>query len=1201
MSWFNRIRSATSRLASNALSGARRLASNIIPESVQRRITDFGNWLTGHVGPDETPQVLNEIVEHVRVNYPSRQPFEVRESNSALRNFAKVYTIDGIEGFDARSFLDNVRENITRVLRENRGTKVKLIFKCNMIREGPDGEIISPSAFHSDIHINLVGTDEDDIYIIMTERILEKMATFQSKGSGWRLHSIIKLELHTTRYNPLRGETWIPLPKELANKKAIINMQNKDNKCFIWCVLRALNPKDNHPERVDKELKLKENTLNMDGIKYPVSLKYDIDKFENQNPTISITVYGYEEKEVHPLRNSNNIDREHNITLMLIEKDGVLHYCLVKKCSRLLASQVSKHKEKSYFCDRCLNSFWFEKSLNNHLEYCSNHEAVKIEMPKKEESVLKFKNYHKGERVPFMIYADTESLIKPIESCEPNSQNSYTKKYQKHEPISFSYYIKCFDDDVFEPVLRSYTGEDAMQKFVEWLENDVKEIANIPVKKMIFKKQEQQQQYEKETKCWICKGELNNDKVRDHCHFTGRYRGAAHNSCNLKYRKPNFTPVTFHNLSVYDSHLFIKNLGFTAGNIDCIPNNEEKYISFTKNIEVGTYTDKEGKTKPIKHKIRFIDSFKFMAASLDNLVNNLPEDAFNNLKKYYTGDKLSLVKRKGVYPYEYVNTLERLKETKLPPKEAFYSKLNNEDISDEDYAHAQKVWRMFKMERFQDYHNLYNKTDVLLLADVFESFRNICIKNYKLDPAHYYTAPGLAWDACLKMTDVKLELLSDIDMLLMVEKGIRGGVSMMSNRYGTANHKYMGDKFNPSEPSKYLTYLDANNLYGAAMSMKLSTHGFKWMNKYELNNWENYSCILEVDLEYPKELHDLHNDYPLAPERIMCKNKVEKVIPNLRDKEKYVIHYKNLKQYLDLGLELTCIHRGIKFEESEWLKTYIDINTKLRTEANNNFEKEFFKLMNNSVFEKTMENIRNRVNINFLNDREKAKKLSANPYFKHLNIFSDELIAVHMKRTKLKFDKPVYLGMCILDLSKTIMYGFHYKYIKPKYGDKAKLLFTDTDSLMYEIKTEDFYKDISGDVKDRFDTSDYPPNHPSGIPTGCNKKVLGMFKDEVAGRIIEEFVGLRAKLYSYKMFEGEESKKCKGIKKSVVKKSITHEDYKNCLFTGKEQLRKMNVIRSYKHEVYTEVVNKIALCPDDDKRYIQEGLTDTLALWHYRI
>ena len=191
--------------------------------------------------------------------------------------------------------------------------------------------------------------------------------------------------------------------------------------------------------------------------------------------------------------------------------------------------------------------------------------------------------------------------------------------------------------------------------------------------------------------------------------------------------------------------------------------------------------------------------------------------------------------------------------------------------------------------------------------------------------------------------------------------------------------------------------------------------------------------------------------------------------------------------------------------------------------------------------------------------------------------------------------------MCILDLSKTLMYDFHYNYIKRKYGDKAKLLLTDTDSLMYKIETEDFYNDISVDVEHRFDTSDYPPNHPSGIPSGFNKKVLGMFKDEASGKVIDEFLGLRAKLYSYKMLEGEESKKCKRIKKSVVKNSITHEDYKKCLFTGKKQLRKMNIIRSDRHEVYTEEVNKVELCPSDDKRYILEDGVHTLALGHYRI
>ena len=210
--------------------------------------------------------------------------FEVIESNSALRNFARVYTINGIEGYDARSFFQDASQNITSVLRNNRITKVKLTFKCNMERGNtPEEMVIKPADFHSDIEVNLDGTDEKELYHTMVERILENMAAFQREGSPWRLNSIIQLELHTVRYNPLRGETWIPLPKELANKNAIININNKDNKCFLWCVLRALNPKGDHPERVDKELKQKENTFKMEGIVYPVSLK-DLDKFEKTKP-----------------------------------------------------------------------------------------------------------------------------------------------------------------------------------------------------------------------------------------------------------------------------------------------------------------------------------------------------------------------------------------------------------------------------------------------------------------------------------------------------------------------------------------------------------------------------------------------------------------------------------------------------------------------------------------------------------------------------------------------------------------------------------------------------------------------------------------------------------------------------------------------------------------------------------------------------
>ena len=498
--------------------------------------------------------------------------FKVKESDSALRKFAKVYTIDGKEGFDPQSFMDGARENMTEVIRNNRNTEVKLILKCYMISEKEN--LIKDFPFHSDIEVTVEGTDENDIYTIMTDTILERIANLingsSGGGSDWAFYKVIKLELHTVSYRPLRGYTWIPLTKELADKKAIINMKNKDNKCFLWCVRRALNPKDDHAERVDKELMEKENTLNMEGIEYPVSLK-DINKFEKQNPSISITVLGYE-KSVYPLRNSKCVDREHNITLMLIEKNEVKHYCLVKSISRLLSSQTTKGKRKEYFCLRCLNPFWCQEALSRHQEYCGEYESVKIELPK-EGMMLKFKNYLHAEKVPFIIYADTECSIKPVQSCEPDPKNSYTKKYQKHEAISYSYLIKCFDDNVYEPTLRSYTEVDAMGKFVESLEKDVREIANIPAVsygEMIIT-DEEKEEYKKATKCWICNKELMKevvkDKVMDHCHFTGRYRGAAHNSCNLNYKKPKFIPVVFHNLSGYDSHLFIKNLGFTDGKI----------------------------------------------------------------------------------------------------------------------------------------------------------------------------------------------------------------------------------------------------------------------------------------------------------------------------------------------------------------------------------------------------------------------------------------------------------------------------------------------------------------------------------------------------------------------------------------------------------------------------------------------------------
>ena len=787
---------------------------------------------------------------------------------SAFKNYTNQYVINNnIKApYTPKEFLAYAKPAILNIFKSNRNIKTMLYLHCIMTRDtGYDEEdegyddvrdgrrrMKAKFAFHSKgLKLVLEGTDISELYNEMVDEIEEEYQKVnESEGSGWVLVGVISLVLHTTKWEPIDGSSYIPLDPYLANKKAIINMKNEDDKCFMWCVLRALYPKNDHPERIDKDLKSKQDIINMKDIHYPVSLKA-IDHFEHLNPNISISVLGYnKEDRVFPLRISKYTGCDYDIVLLLLKEaekgeNGEIkektHYTLVKNKSALISSQINNHKGKRHLCLNCFNSFNTSESLNKHKEYCYENKSVKITMPP-QNTYLRFKNFHHSEKAPFAVYADFESLIKPLNNCDPDPNKSYTKKYQKHEPISFSYYI-AVNGVFFKPVLRKYTktkpeDADAMDIFIKWLEEDVKDIANIKPKEMIFT-EEDIKHFNNASNCWICGGELGNDRVRDHCHFTGRYRGPAHNSCNLKYRKPKNISVFFHNLSGYDSHLFIKKLGTPDKNenIKCIPNNEEKYISFTKTIVTGQYTNKKGEIKDKTFDIVFKDSLKFMSSSLGALVNNLPKDAFKNLIKYFTPKQAEILKQKGFYPYEYMDSEEKFNDTKLPPREAFYSNLSGKGITEKDYKHAGDVWNSFKMKTFKEYHELYNITDVLLLADVFENFRDLCLKIYGLDPVYYFTAPQLAWDACLKITDIDLELLSDPNMLLMFEKGIRGGISIISNRYGEANNKYMRKGFNKNKPSKYLMYLDANNLYGCAMSEKLPTHG------YRVEKWKNYLII----------------------------------------------------------------------------------------------------------------------------------------------------------------------------------------------------------------------------------------------------------------------------------------------------------------------------------------------------------------------
>ena len=1132
--------------------------------------------------------------------------FAFSRTGARFRDFTDKYIAENINFTgDWDSFMEQARNTIVNELSKNRNTKIFFTVNANMrqIANGYNTPAIKNLRI-KEPKIILEGTDLNELYDKIMQEINERMEILQDvEGSGWVFEGVENIEILTVPYDPLRGSKYIELPKHIADKKAVINIQNKDEACFKWSVLRALNPTTTNPYRVDKKLREAEKTINMEGISVPTKID-DITKFEELNPDIAIVVLGLNENgNVYTIRQSEYAyQRKHLVVLLLItdlEKD--FHYTLVNSHSRLISSQISKHNGKIYTCWNCLNVFYNEEKFQYHRDQCKENKPQNIVMPKKG-SVVNFKNYQNTRWFPFAVYADIESLTTKIETPDINPESSYTIKTQSHEPISYVFRFVSYNQIVMENKTIIYTGEDCMDNLVEELEYLVSIIYNKPQAKPIYEREDKIRQANSET-CHVCGGIFNNRKEKhvNFEYFTGEYLGACHHGC--KNTKPDLIPIYFHNLANYDSHLFITKLAskFNGEKVEVIPTNEQKYISFTKFSQVDRYKDEKGKDKNIYFRLRFVDSLKFINRGLATLASNLPKDKFKNLEERFSGKQLELAKRKGVFPYDWFDSIEKLKHNRLPPIEDFYSMLNEEGVSQEEYDFALEVWTVFGCQTFKDYLELYNLIDTLLLADIFENFREICFDNYGIDPACYFTSPGLFWDAMLKDTGIELELLTDVDMFLFFKRMIRGGISMITTRYAEANNPYMGDSYDAEKETSYISYFDANNLYGFIMTDKLPYRGFKWMTREEMDNWKMFPCALEVDLEYPKELHDLHNDLPLCPENIETKNKINKLIPTLNNKEKYVIHYRTLMLCLDLGLKLKKIYNGIKFEEKNWMKSYIDKNTELRTKAENDFEKDFFKLGNNSVFGKTGEDETKRCTVELVTTVKRLKKLTCKKNLRGVRVFKDDLISVHMGKTNVKITKPIYVGATVLDTSKIPMYNFHYNYIKKNYGNNAKLLDMDTDGVKYHIRTEDIYKDMNKNVLEIFDMSNYPNNHQSGIKNGINKKVPGKFKDELGGEPIIAYAGVRSKLYAYLTLSNVEEKKAKGIKKYAIKNKLLFKDFKDCVLNKTTKRITQSNIRSYDHEIYTEIINKVAMNWFDDKRYILENGIDTLAWGHYKI
>ena len=571
------------------------------PERKTEAPEEGGDWLKWvqwlESEPEPPPKPVKEWLLKLRDEYRS----------SAMSGFYQEMVIRGRKDELPRDFFRRVRPQIGNLLRQNNLTKVKLMLTCVLSKTDLNsGEYLEfTPTFLSKNKVNLAGTNKWEIVDEMWEEVMVNMANYQREGSNLQFEEIIELVIPFARYVPLRGSSYIPTPQKLAVKKAIVNLKNDDEECFKWCVTRALNPVESHPERITEDLRRQSIKYDWSGLSFPVTFD-QIEKFERRNPGIAVHVFGYENEEVFPLRKPKVVGiavdllfltqrvnpqeqavvREETLEFTVPRKT---HYCWIKNLNRLLGGQVTKHEKHVVFCRNCLNHFP-EDRLKIHEESCLSSEAVKIEMPGKG-AVMKFKNYHRKMQHPFVIYADFEARLKKIKVCEDKPKGSYTHKIQEHIPVSFAFHVVS-EHVKKKPVLyrASCNEEDVGKKFVEVLSEFVKEIQNTfknPVP-MEFGRKERDE-FNQATHCWICEKEFIEDdkesekKVRDHCHFTGKFRGAAHTICNLNFRKPKFTPVFIHNLKGYDSHFIVKALGEVQGNVKCTGKHRRKVYFLQQN------------------------------------------------------------------------------------------------------------------------------------------------------------------------------------------------------------------------------------------------------------------------------------------------------------------------------------------------------------------------------------------------------------------------------------------------------------------------------------------------------------------------------------------------------------------------------------------------------------------------------------------
>lgn len=1160
-------------------------------------------------------------------------PFvEIRAFRGYLRTYRHRYRHNDPMVISNEDYLNTITPQLQRIIAinttGNQAIKIQLS-TLSMFERGELGDNELETCTHYiNSRLKIVNNlnDFENLISQVLSDLNDIIELFEVYGSGWKLKNILGCDIRISRYNNMRGRCHTKLPQELTRKHAIINVKNVGNDCFMYAFLSVMHYDEIKSNRCRVSIYNRfKKQYNFDCIDFPCKLR-DIVNFEKANSMKRFAINVFEMSSLEgktqdcikiarlsPFANTKGI-KNVNILLYHNHVEGKSHFMGISSLSKLFGKR--NHHQKR-FCYHCQN-FVFENKFDFHYKLCKNFKNQRVTTPVHNgifPPTIKFREHYKKLPHEYVMYCDFESImIDPDKSFD--SKNITCLK--KHKPSGFCLILVSRNEGVVDQVL--YRGKDCVQKFFENVQRFSDRVKDIyaDFTPMCDLTQEQLDLHNSSTECYLCDGPFTykNPKIFEHDHTTGEYRGPCCRTCNLEYTlKRRRVPCFFHNFRKYDLHLILGGFKYYKGAIKVIPTNFENYMSIMCDNFV------------------LLDSMMFLNASLDNLVSRLKNSdgewsqKFKLMQQFFGDEDGQLLSQKGTYCYDYVTSFKQFNEKQLPTKDKFFNVLTEKNITDEEYEYADFVFNRF-CDSLGSYHDLYLKVDTILLADVMENFRSIAISNYSLDPAHYITLSGYTWSCALKYTGTILEQLCDVEMYEFFEAGIRGGVSMISTRFATANNKYMNESYDKNKPDSYIIPFDCNNLYGFILKSKLPTGKFKWLDDEkvrnltvsDIQNWDpngTKGFVLMVDLEYPASTHIRDNEYPLAPEKIAIdkrqlsnyqhdileeldikyNDKVKKLVPHLGDRKDYIVHYKNLQYYLQKGLVLKQVHKVLSFDQSDWLRPYIDFNTIQRQNAKDKFSQDFFKFMINACFGKSMENVRRRKDVIICNDFDEVKKLVNKTNFRRFEIINSEVAIIELEKSVIELDKPIYTGFVTLEQSKDVMYRFHYDVIKNYYKDKAVLLSTDTDSLNYLIFTKDIFSDMS-ELHEHFDFCEYPKDH--FLFSEKNKKVMGKFKDEANSKILHEFVGLAPKMYSFRG-EGIWKKAAKGIKKQTVNSSMNHELFKTVLIKRLKKKTDMNLIRSRKHVLHTIKMSKVSLHCFESKRYILDDGIHTLAHNHFLV